>query len=254
MSKSLASEQENFAHIYDEHLPADPNRWIGSSTTRCSASRTRFSRPFRIFRGFYGSIFPTFFTIRASNIWSDDAVQLLLYTSWFGTQKILYGPPLRDVRTFVSLATEGTSTSASRSAVVPAWCVVARSHRRYFYYSVWYSALGNSSRIQFRCFSPSNSPLTLPFLVWITEYGTGQFCLNIVGQAVYCVWAPVSKHFNLDTCYWLVLWFRKCLKLYSVDLNISLRQKRGATWHAGVFLHIIFNESANIWNDRVRHF
>ena len=127
MSESLASEQQTFAHINNEHLSAEPHRWMGSSATRCSASRTRFSRPFRIFRGCYGSIFPTFFTIRTSNIWSNDAVQPLLYISWFGTQKILHGPPLRDVQTFVSLATEGTSASASRSAVVPSWCVIARS-------------------------------------------------------------------------------------------------------------------------------
>ena len=130
MSESLSSEEQNFAHIYNEHLSADPHRCIGSSVARCSASCTRFSRPLRIFRGCYGSIFPTFFTIRASNIWSDDAVQPLLYTSWSGTQKILDGPPLRVVRTFVSLATEGTSASASRSAVVPAWCVVARSRQK----------------------------------------------------------------------------------------------------------------------------
>ena len=125
MSESLPSEEQNFAHTYNEHFSADPHRWIGSSVTRCSASRTRFSRPFRIFRGCYGSIFPTFFTIRASNILSDDAVQPLLYMSWSGTQKALDGPPLRVVRTFASLATDGTSASASRSAVVPTWCVVA---------------------------------------------------------------------------------------------------------------------------------
>ena len=130
MSESLASEHRNFAHMYNEHLSADLHRWIGSSATRCSASRTGLSRSFRIFRGCYGSIFPTFFTIRASNICSDETVQPLLYNSWFGTRKIIEGPPLRDVWTFVSLAAEGTSASASRSAVVPAWCLVPRSRQK----------------------------------------------------------------------------------------------------------------------------
>ena len=126
--------------------------------------------------------------------------------------------------------------------------------RRYFYSYVWYCALRKSSRIQFRRFSPSNSPLTLPLLVWVTEYGTGQLCLNIFGQAVSCVWAPDSKNFNLDTCYWLAPWFRNCLKLYSVDLNISLRRKGMLLVTQRFVLHIIFDQSANIWNDRVTQF
>ena len=87
MSESLASEQRNFAHIYNEHLSAEPHRWIGSSATRCSASRTHFSRSFRFFRGRCRPIFSIFFSIRARNIRSDDGVQPLLYTFWFGTRK-----------------------------------------------------------------------------------------------------------------------------------------------------------------------
>ena len=87
MSESLASEQLNFAHIYNEHLSAEPLCWIGSYALRCSASRTRFSRSFRNFRGCCRPILSIFFTSLASNIWSDDAVQPLLYTSWFGTRK-----------------------------------------------------------------------------------------------------------------------------------------------------------------------
>ena len=193
MSESLASEQQIFAHIYNEHLSAEPHRWRGSSATRCSASRTRFFRSFRIFRGRCGPIFSVFLSIRASNIRSDDGVRPLSYTSWFGTQKNVVGSPLRDVRTFASLVTEGTSTSASRSAVAPERNVLSPNHARsYFCSSNWYCDLGNSSRIQFRRLSPSNSPLTLPLSVWITEYGTGQFCVNIFGQAVSCAWAPAS--------------------------------------------------------------
>ena len=108
-------------------------------------------------------------------------------------KKNVVGSPLRDVRTFASLVTEGTSTSASRSAVAPERNVLSPNHARsYFCSSNWYCDLGNSSRIQFRRLSPSNSPLTLPLSVWITEYGTGQFCVNIFGQAVSCAWAPAS--------------------------------------------------------------
>ena len=115
----LSIRKKNFTRIYNKHLSADAHRWMGSFATRCSASRTRFFCSFRIFRGRCGSVFPR--SLQSGPVIFGQTMLSSLNCTLpdLAPEKNLDGPPLRDLRTFVSLATEGTSASASRSAVVP---------------------------------------------------------------------------------------------------------------------------------------
>ena len=94
----------------------------------------------------------------------------------------------------------------------------------------------------------------LPSLVWITEYQTGQFYFNIFWKAVSCEWARLEAFRSWDmllACF--LIWKR--LKYYSVEWNILLHTgKKCVTWLAGIFIHIFFDQLANDWIARVRHF
>ena len=82
------------------------------------------------------------------------------------------GPPLRDARTIILSLSE--QLWHQHNVLLPDHaedtCTLP-------------SGIVRGSKTQLRRNWPSNSPLMLSSLVWFKECGTGQFCLNIFGQA-----------------------------------------------------------------------